>query len=460
MAALGLPLLVAPGCAGSDRKQDVAPNILLVITDDQPSETVSHMPFLRNEIAAKGVSFERAYCGDPLCDPSRSCVFLGKHLHNHRMPANDDPGGGARVFKERGWETKTYLYHLKDLGYDVGYFGKWLHHEWGHTPEGVDRAFTFVGSPHRPGHFEVYDSRDRRNQRVGRRNRDGSENWDDTDLMREKAEKWIRDRRDSGRPFVCVFAPFAPHGPYGDDFVPERVEERFDDASRPSGPYDDLPEHYEATAKGRDDDKNIREYRDKLKEVRVVDDAMRALTGAVESVDRTGSTYVFFTTDQPYMLGEHGLRTKGTFYDHSSKVPLFVRGPEVPQGVATDALATNVDLFATFLDIAGGDPALLGSSDGRSLLPAMQAKTPDGWRKRVLVEHEVGEGFRMIREDRLCYVEFENGDKLAYDMVEDPDQTTNIHWSLDASEQERLAGALAAFDGCSGKACRVAEDAP
>lgn len=438
---------------------DEKPNILLIMTDDQPFYTVEYMEALKSLFTSEGMTFEQAWAGDPLCDPSRCCTLLGKHLHNHNMPANDPPGGGAEIFKEGGWEQHTYLYHLQNLGYDVGVFGKWLHNEWGHTPEGVDRAYTFIGSPVEPDYFDVYNSATGKVRRIPRMNPDGTENQDDTDFMRARAAEWIREREETGRPFVCLFTPFAPHGPYGEAYVPSRVEDLYRDVSLEPGPYDDPPEHYEATAEGQNTTRNRQEYRNKRKEIEVVDDAVRILIHAMDDAGLLANTYAFFTTDQPYMLGEHMLTKKGTFYDASSKVPLIVRGPGIAPGTSTRALASNVDLFATFLEIGGAPPELVASSDGRSLLPVLKGggAAPEGWRERVLVEHRAGEGFRMIREKRYCYVEFDDGERLAYDMNVDPDQTMNIYPDLDAVRQKRLAASLAEMAGCSGAACRSAE---
>ena len=103
-------------------------------------------------------------------------------------------------------------------------------------------------------------------------------------------------------------------------------------------------------------------------------------TGALDN------TYIVFTSDNGYHLGEHGIPLgKQSPYDESLRVPLIVRGPGVPAGAVVDAMALNIDLAPTFAELAGASPA--DFVDGRSLVPLLDGDPPAEWRHGFLVEH-------------------------------------------------------------------------
>ena len=145
---------------------------------------------------------------------------------------------------------------------------------------------------------------------------------------------------------------------------------------------------------------------------RSVDDAVAA---AIEACGpRLGSTFVIFTSDNGFNLGEFRLlMDKRHMYDPSTRVPLLVRGPGIEPGSVLTHMATPVDLAPTILGMAGVPVHEAAATiDGRSLLPLL---VPDadgdsastlseparhllraagsagsyaaGWRTSVLIEH-------------------------------------------------------------------------
>ena len=135
------------GCAPSEETTaSERPNVLLVVTDDQPATTVRHMPELQKLVGERGVSFERAYLSDPLCCPSRATILTGKYTHNHNVTNNHHRKGGARKFREEGLHRDTIGTRLDEAGYTTGYFGKWMNgYDGGYVPPGWDRWFAFSG---------------------------------------------------------------------------------------------------------------------------------------------------------------------------------------------------------------------------------------------------------------------------------------------------------------------------
>jgi arylsulfatase A-like enzyme len=101
------------------------------------------------------------------------------------------------------------------------------------------------------------------------------------------------------------------------------------------------------------------------------------------------NTYVFFSSDNGYHMGDHRLRPgKMTPYETDIHVPLVVWGPGagVPGGKTVDAIAEEIDVAPTFTAIAGHTAPT--QSDGQSLVWALKGNPPPPtWRTMALVEH-------------------------------------------------------------------------
>ena len=102
-----LALLMSTGSFA--QKLPVKPNILLIITDQQSSESMSfnignkylNTPNM-DHLAKHGVSFTNAYCANPLCIPSRSSMFTGRYPHELDIQANENKKLDAGEFPTLG----------------------------------------------------------------------------------------------------------------------------------------------------------------------------------------------------------------------------------------------------------------------------------------------------------------------------------------------------------------------
>jgi len=70
-------------------------------------------------------------------------------------------------------------------------------------------------------------------------------------------------------------------------------------------------------------------YESKLENLQTVDDLVAELLTALKETGQLERTYIFFMTDNGYLLGEHRLVGKGLPYEESISTPLIVRGPGV-----------------------------------------------------------------------------------------------------------------------------------
>ena len=456
VACLLLSLFLATACGAGEehslRSEATKPNILLVLTDDQPASTVTKMPAVEAKLEAKGLSFENAFLSTPVCCPSRATIMTGRYAHNHRVWTNGEPRGGAEGFKDRGLARDTIATSLKREGYATGLFGKYFNGYGNnqYVPPGWERWFAFAGD--NPGDsYEVSSEGEIRT--VSR------DEWHPTDLIAERAEEFVKAH--AGEPWFAYVAPHDPHGPYHP--APRHAND-FDGVELPDKPsFDEVdpsqPSYVRDQTPLSEDEKGElqRIYGAKLEALQTVDDLVASLIGTLEETDQLENTYIIFATDNGYMLGEHRLTQKGKPYEESIRTPLLIRGPGVPAGETQAQLVSNVDLAPTFADLAGAEPP--AKPDGRSLVPLLSGDPPASWREAILVERR-SEGLSWVgvRTSRYAYFEYEgSGEEELYDLDSDPYQLESIHKSADPAILKDLRARLEALKNCAGADCREAE---
>ena len=198
-------------------------------------------------------------------------------------------------------------------------------------------------------------------------------------------EDFVRGHQNG--PWFACFWPHAPHGPYHPLDEHAGTHEGDTPPTQFGEPGGDLSDTDEA--------RMVREYRNKLREVEEVDDAVGRLIDALEETNQMERTWVFFVTDNGFQHGEHFLDNKLWPYEESTRTPFVVRGPGVPRGATNGHLVSQVDLLPTICEIAGADAS---GVDGRSLLPVLRDPNAP-FREFLLVEAE-GRGWHSVRMRR------------------------------------------------------------
>lgn len=137
-----LALLAAvPLSAQTRAAENKKPNILFIITDDHAYQTLGTgkddspvaLPNF-NKLGRQGMVFDRSYCANSLCGPSRACILTGRHSHMNGFVFNGQ--------KPLDGSQPTYPKMLQKAGYQTGLFGKW-HLE--SNPTGFDTWEIFPG---------------------------------------------------------------------------------------------------------------------------------------------------------------------------------------------------------------------------------------------------------------------------------------------------------------------------
>jgi arylsulfatase A-like enzyme len=359
--------------------------VVLVLTDDLDArlleEHPADYPNLR-ELAAEGTTFENAFVTAPLCCPSRATILRGQYAHNHRIVGNWWPRGGSRKFRDLGHESSTMATWLQDAGYRTALVGKYMNEYHGtRVPVGWDEWYGIAGNYkstdlNENGEIVPYDAE--------------SAHLDD--VLSEKAVGYVRRAADESSPFFMWLGTTAPHAPAE---PATRHQEALADVSLPRPPSfdegdvsdkpdwvaDNPPLNPEQVARAEE------LYLNRARSMLAVDDMIGDLVRALEESGELDDTYMVFTSDNGFHLGQHRLTSgKWTAYEEDIRVPLIVRGPGVPEGGSLEHLVINNDLAPTFAEMAGAEPPPY--VDGRSLLPLLGSEPPatENWRRAFLVE--------------------------------------------------------------------------
>ncbi len=100
-----------------------APNVVVVMTDDERYDDMATMPRTRRLIGQAGVTFTRYYASYPVCCPARATFFTGQYAQNHGVRClYPDCGGGYGHLNQRNYLPVW----LQDAGYVTGHIGKFL----------------------------------------------------------------------------------------------------------------------------------------------------------------------------------------------------------------------------------------------------------------------------------------------------------------------------------------------
>jgi arylsulfatase A-like enzyme len=415
-----LALASATALIGAASAQ-AAPNIVLVLTDDQRWDTLGVMPTVQEELVNRGVTFANAFAVDPLCCPSRASLLTGNYPHTTGVWWNGGRLGGWNAFRDD--EASTLAVWLRAGGYRTGFLGKYLN-SYNSTivPPGWDRWYSFVPSnvanyvnhwvnvdgivlPALPGEYS-------------------------TDALAAEAVRFVESSPD---PFFLLLAPYAPHAPATPaprhrsalaDESPWRPPSYGEpDVSDKPGYVRARPEAEAGAQEWRDDFR-----RDQLRSLIAVDEAVGEVLSTLERGGRLADTVVVFTSDNGLGWGEHRWFWKQAPYEESIRIPLVVRYDRLGLNQRVESrLAANVDLAPTLAELAGVPAPPM---EGRSLVPLLTGAATF-WRQELLLEHLRGRpspnvpSYCALRGESGIYVQYGTGEEELYDLAADPYQLEN-----------------------------------
>jgi arylsulfatase A-like enzyme len=412
------------------------PNVLFIAVDDLNDwvgclggHPQAKTPAI-DALAARGMSFTRAYCASPVCNPSRTALLTGLRSSSSGVYDN-----GVKRADTRCKDVVPLNTWFHDHGYRVVGAGKIYHGDhdrWGvwddyATPREVDLP---PGAGESPGvggiRFAPADGRD-----------------EDTHDFHTVAYCIEQLTRKHDKPLFLACGLHKPHMAWN---VPRKYYDMFplDTIQLPQvldDDLDDVPPAGRALALAEGDhDAILRSgrWKDAVRGYLAAGafcDAMigRLLRGLDESPLRD-STIIVFWSDHGYHLGDHGIWTKHTNYEQATRIPLLIVAPGVTQpNTVTSQLTESVDLYPTLAELAGlPKPAGPQPIDGLSLAPVLRDPMTRV-RDHVFHAYPNAKLGRAIRTNRYRLVEWktpgadpESAELELYDYETDPHETRNV----------------------------------
>lgn len=472
--------------SGADR-----PNILFIFSDDHAPNAISCYPGgLFDEIAPtkgidriarEGMRFDRSYCTNAICGPSRASILTGKHSHLNGFIDNN-----SSYFD--GLQT-TFPDLLREAGYTTAMIGKWHLHS---NPIGFDywEILPGQGAYYNPDFIQMDNTRKRFQGHCN-------------DLVTQKGLTWLKQAANSKKPFMAMVQYKAPHRNWAPAFrhinmfddvnmpEPETLFDNYENRSSvlkehamgiqdhmswgndmkmqgknlfPShftgGPgngqfnrlsdqdkktfisaYEDENKQFIKEMKaGKLDQKAItswkyqRYIKDYLAVIQSMDEGIAKILNHLDNSGLAENTIVIYSSDQGFYLGEHGWYDKRWMFEESLMMPFVVRWPgKIKPGSVSNAIIQNIDYGPTFLELAGAK--IPESMQGKSLVPIFKAagEKPEGWRDSIYYRysgertHNVAAHDGVRTADHKIFWVPKTKEYQLFDMKKDPQEMKSIH---------------------------------
>jgi iduronate 2-sulfatase len=442
-------LLVLPALGLAEEKPRKL-NVLYIVSDDLNNSLGCYgHPQVKSpridELAKRGVRFERAYCQFPLCNPSRSSFLTG--LRPDQTGVQDN----AFVFRKKIPDVVTLPQLFQKNGYFVARVGKLYHY-------GVPNQIGTDGLDDPPSWQKVInpkgrdkDDEDKIFSIDGKKSFGGTLSWlsaDGTDeeqtdgKIAEAAIGLLEQNKD--KPFFLAVGFFRPHTPYVaphkyfDKYPPDKVPL----VKMPADDRKDIPDPalpVKNPSYGLDEKTQREAVQAYFAAITFMDQQVGKLLDALDRLKLRDNTIVVFHSDHGYHLGEHGLWQKQSLFEESARVPLMIAVPGMKTaGQASPRVAELVDVYPTVAALCG----LKGPENlaGKSLEPLL-AKPDAAWDKVAVTQVQRGGGqpakaktppaaFKgySVRNERYRYTQWDDGKRGAelYDHESDPQEITNL----------------------------------
>lgn len=423
-----------------------SPNVLFIAVDDLRN-WVGHLgghPQVKtpnlDRLAKRGVSFRRAYCAAPLCNPSRISLLTGI------APANSGVYGNSEKLRVKMPEAITLMQCFRASGYDVYGCGKIFHGTNAYDQKSWDEYFV----PTR-GRTKASPKRDMDLPKTAWTPW-GKVDLRDNELFDGKVAGWAISeiQKPRRKPFFLACGFTKPHLPWvvprkyfslypiGTIMLPPSISDDLSDV--PSfgrrlarEVYDPSGEKDFAAHGG--DHANIRanaQWRTAvqayLATISFVDAQIGRVLEALDNSQHADNTIIVLWGDHGWHLGEKEHWRKHALWDVTTRTPLIIAGPSSSEetngfanGQLCDRTVSLLDVYPTLLDLCDLPPP--DGLDGRSLHGLL--KNPEQpWDYPVVTTF--GFNNHAVQTSRWRYIRYRDGGEELYDHDSDPNEWTNL----------------------------------
>ena len=460
------------------------PNILFFFPDQHRFDWVGWNPAVPvptpnlAELAARGVNFPNAIVDSPVCGPSRACLASGSVYERCGVVNN-----GSNFPLDR----RTYYRALRESGYHVMGCGKLDLHKkdrwwgldgrvsmepWGFSdmidnggkgggangyrsdpPGPKDPYFAYLDSLE-PPLGAMWASEIQRLGRVKWNSIDRSQPpevlsdllrretwWGETDPVplpdEAYCDNWIARngldllrRAPEGKPWHLVLNFVGPHPPMD---ITESMARRYRGPDRVIEGFGQ-PEHYDGPFPP---EQHVRIRQNYAAMIENIDRWLGVFVDELRNRGDFENTLIVYSSDHGEMLGDHSRWGKSVPHQPAAGVPLVAAGPGIDQGRSNDAMASLIDMTATFLDY--GEAGSLEWQDGQSLRPILEGIQSDHREFSRSALTSGGSQWRFVQDRRFKLVEGYGAERVRlFDREKDPLEAVNVAGS-NPSVVERLS---------------------
>ncbi len=443
------------------------PNILFIFADDQSYETVRAFEMTDidtpnlDKLVERGTTFTHAYnmgsWSGAVCVASRHMLNTGAFVWNaERLSQGLGRGGkkGEQVPKVDSGipdfqkEGLMWSQLMSQSGYRTYFTGKWhvkadpnkifdvaRHIRGGmpqQTPAGYDRPVQGI-----PDKWSPYDM-------AFGGFWEGGKHW--SEVVGDDACDFLNEAKADANPFFMYVAFNAPHDPrqapkeFVDRYpldriaIPENFQTDYPDRNLIDNPASLRDEHLAPVPRTKF---AVQVHRQEYYAIIThMDEQIGRIIDALEKSGKADNTYIVFTADHGLAVGHHGFMGKQNLYEHSTRVPFMITGPNIEAGKKMNTPIYLQDVMPTSLELAGIEkpehvefqsllPVLAGKSQGYESIYGAYLKS-----QRSITK----DGFKLIVYPKIPKV-------LLYDLVNDPMEMND----LSAEKPAKVAGLFTAL---------------
>lgn len=422
LGSLTLGAVAAQQRPAAAQEKAARPNVLFIAVDDL-NHWVRHLgrnpqvitPNL-DRLAKRGVTFTRAYCAAPACNPSRAALMSGLRPSTSGVYVN------AIDWRPHVREALTMPTHFRKHGYWVAGGGKIYHGGYDRPAEWDDYFKPMGGDPKPAGTdrgvggiaFAPLDCRDE-------------------DLADYRIATWAIEQlgKSHDKPFFLACGLHKPHMPwnvprkYYDLYpldkiqLPPTQEKDLGDVPpagvKMAGPQGD---HARILMSGRWKEA-VQAY---LATITYTDMNVGRVLDALEKSPHAKNTIVVLWGDHGWNLGEKEHWRKFALWEEATRAPLIwsVPGVTLPGGVCGRTVDL-MSLYPTLADLCGlPTPPHVEGASIRKLLAEPKA----AWSTPALTTH--GFGNHAVRTEKWRYIRYQDDSEELYDEAKDPYEWTNL----------------------------------
>ena len=418
-------VLLLAGFFSLKAQNRVQPNVIIFVAEDMRYDELGFLektpvetPNL-DKLAEKSLVFTNAYTTSPVCPASRAGIFTGLPVTNHGVVHYKSK------MKKEIWQ-KSYPVLLHEQGYKTGFVGNFGMQIWNRKKYQEKDFDSWFGFPFGWGDYDEHDI-DGRPVHSAR-------------LMEEQSLRFINLYKNN--PFCLSISFKSPQLPwqidpaYADELqnadiqLPETWNKK---EILPKKAFSGNIYECENLSKKATD---LQSYQDTIRAryqlIYGLDKVVGRIMHELEMLGLLENTMVVFTSDNGFLLGEHGLWGKGWAFEESMRIPLMIYTGENSRAGYSNKLVTNLDVFPTLLNYAGietgeeisGENLLLQTENPNKKQlffnqPYTRDSESDSWGKIP--------AFKAIISGNLKYVFYhETGEEQLFDIEKDPQETKDL----------------------------------